>query len=223
MGSLRLAVARDEAFCFYYNENFRELERAGFDMVFFSPLRAKGLPENIAGLYIGGGYPELHAGVLSGNNSLMVDINARIADGMPVIAECGGFMYLTSGIRDESGTEYPMCGVFDPVCIKKDRLVRFGYVEVFDSTGSWLDSGEGIRGHEFHYYDTSDRAASERAAGSGPCGVEARIVKASGGAEYGGIYISGSIWAGWPHLYFRSRPAYAESFFRKCSSYRRIM
>ena len=244
MGSLRLAVAWDEAFCFYYNENFRELERAGFELAFFSPLRGQTLPEDAAGLYIGGGYPELHAGTLSGNGKILVDIKQKTDTGMPVVAECGGFMYLTAAIKDEEGAEHSMCGVFDLICVKKDSLVRFGYVEIFDRGGLWLKAEKGIRGHEFHYYDTvkplsegkADAGApvisaggsagfpdGERVGNPGAFWDGARIVKASSGREYSGIYVSDSIWAGWPHLYFRSAPGFAGRFFEKCRAYRGVM
>ncbi len=252
MGSLRLAIACDEAFCFYYQENIRELERAGFEVVCFSPLRDKELPVDISGIYIGGGYPELHAKKLAENKSMLVDIKRKVGFGMPIIAECGGFMYLmnsvdirsehdsfhnnetvNSGASSQGGadgyvvsqhspetdspvvedaikTKYEMCSIFQTECEKKDRLVRFGYVEVFDKTGLWLDPAMGIRGHEFHYYEAGDN------------GDSANIVKASTGDTYKGIHITDTIWAGWPHLYFRSNTEFARVFAVKCERYRTI-
>lgn len=215
MGSLRLAIACDEAFCFYYQENIRELERAGFEVVCFSPLRDKELPVDISGIYIGGGYPELHAKKLAENKSMLVDIKRKVGFGMPIIAECGGFMYLTDSVdinyenisMSDEIERYEMCGVFDTECEKKDRLVRFGYVEIFDKTGLWLDPVMGIKGHEFHYYDAEDN------------GDGANIVKASTEEPYEGIHITDTIWAGWPHLYFRSNPEFARAFALKCERY----
>lgn len=214
MGSLRLAVARDEAFCFYYNENLRELERAGFEITGFSPLHDRELPGDTAGLYIGGGYPELHAKTLSKNEGVLVDIKHKADSGMPILAECGGFMYLTEAITDENGKSRKMCGIFDVKCVKTDRLVRFGYVGIFDNTGHWLEPGKGVKGHEFHYYDTVKEGAI-CTNGSG-----AKIIKASNGTEYTGIYITDTIWAGWPHLYFRSESAFVEKFYDKCRTYK---
>ena len=215
MGSLRLAIARDEAFCFYYQENIRELERAGFEIVYFSPLRDDMLPDESSGLYIGGGYPELHARVLSENTDIAVDINHNISSGMPVFAECGGFMYLTERVSDPSGDEmYAMCGILAGECRKTERLVRFGYVEIYDETGSWLEAGDSIRGHEFHYYDCSGNGD---ASGNGE---GAFVKKASTGDGYRGIHITDTIWAGWPHLYLGSSKGFAKSFYRKCGKFK---
>jgi cobyrinic acid a,c-diamide synthase len=227
MGSLRLAVARDEAFCFYYRENFRELERLGFETVFFSPLRGEKLPDGCTGLYIGGGYPELHAKRLEENRGLKVDIKMKASEGLPIVAECGGYMYLTGSVGVDavdinnkaglSGVEsaertggagsFEMCGVIDAVCTKRERLVRFGYVEIADKTGCWMPEGERIRGHEFHYYDSTDN-------GSG-----ALVSRASNGSAYSEIHVDETMWAGWPHLYFRSCAGFTRSFAEKCKKY----
>lgn len=218
MGSLRLAVARDEAFCFYYEENLREMERAGLETVFFSPLKDERLPEGAAGLYIGGGYPELHGERLEANERIRVDIKQKVLEGMPVLAECGGFMFLMNriyadsvDINRQSETEgsvdsdgYGMCGVIDAECSKQERLVRFGYVEIADGTGSWLEQGETVRGHEFHYFDSTDNGAG------------ALVKRAATGSTYREIHITDTMWAGWPHLYLRSCPQFARSFARKC-------
>ncbi len=210
MGSLKAAVARDEAFCFYYVENFREFERAGIEPVFFSPLRQEKLPQDVSGLYIGGGYPELHAEVLAANKNMLVDINQKVTKGMPVIAECGGFMYLNKGIETADGRIHKACGIFEDTCKGKGKLVRFGYVEIEDSTGKWLPEGKRIRGHEFHYFDTDNN-------GSG-----AIVKKASGKKVYREIHITDTVWAGWPHLYFRSAPGFAKIFADKCMVYKGI-
>lgn len=209
MGYLRLAVARDAAFCFYYNENLRELARAGLEPVFFSPLSDRALPEDVAGLYIGGGYPELHAEGLSANSSLMVDIRQKAAAGLPVFAECGGFMYLTERIITEEVDikQFGMCGIIKAECKKRERLVRFGYVNIRDKTGLWLDKDAVIRGHEFHYFDADDN------------GDGAEVVKASGDTVYNEIHITDTMWAGWPHLYLPGASGFAESFEKKCEAY----
>ncbi len=209
MGYLRLAVARDDAFCFYYNENLRELARTGLEPVFFSPLEDSTLPDDVSGLYIGGGYPELHAERLSMNRSLIVDIRSKAAAGLPILAECGGFIYLTERIIDDQVdiNQRDMCGLIKTGCAKTDRLVRFGYVYIRDRTGLWLDKDAVIRGHEFHYFDADDN------------GDGAEVVKASGDASYNEIHITDTMWAGWPHLYLPGSSGFAESFEKKCKAY----
>lgn len=128
--AVRFGVARDEAFCFYYPENLELLERAGARLVFFSPLRDASLPADLDGLYLGGGYPESHAARLSPNTAMREAVRAHIERGKPVYAECGGFMYLTRGIRDVAGRFFPMVGTYPTVARMLPRLSRLGYVEV---------------------------------------------------------------------------------------------
>jgi cobyrinic acid a,c-diamide synthase len=147
---VRLAVARDEAFCFYYEENMDELRRNGAQIVSFSPLTDTELPEDIHGLYFGGGYPELHAGELSRNQPLIRQIIKNYQNGMPFYAECGGLMYLTQGIiiGEES---HPLAGILPGWCEMGSRLTM-GYREVTTNRDTLLGpSGLHLRGHEFHY------------------------------------------------------------------------
>ena len=106
----RIAVARDEAFCFYYEDNLRILEKCGAALIPFSPLRDKTLPENIHALYLGGGYPELYAKALSENVSMLGSIRNAVSDSLPTLAECGGYLYLLESLEDEAGVSYPMAG-----------------------------------------------------------------------------------------------------------------
>ena len=169
--SPRIAVARDEAFNFYYEDNLEMLQECGARLVFFSPVHDRELPE-AEGLLIGGGYPELYAKELSENESMRASICARAAEGLPVLAECGGFMYLQQAMElpEKSGASqvdfsvkksFPMCGVLPGTCRMTDKLVRFGYIEL-ENKGAWagaagyLQSGHHIRGHEFHYFDSTD-------------------------------------------------------------------
>ena len=146
--SVRIGIAEDEAFCFYYYENLRELERAGAELVSFSPLRDE-LPD-VDGLYIGGGYPELYASRLEAAPALR-QIKSASEDGMPIYGECGGLMYLGQGIESESGS-YKMVGALPCTTIMEKRLVALGYVNA-DVTGEnpVAKIGQNIRGHEFHY------------------------------------------------------------------------
>ena len=148
---VRFGVARDEAFCFYYPDNLELLEAAGAELVFFSPRHDPHLPPNLQGLYLGGGYPEVHAEQLAANITMCQEIKAFIEQGHVVYAECGGFMYLTEGIRDISGRLFPMVGVYPTVARMLPRFKALGYVEVeIEKAAGPFPRGR-ARGHEFHY------------------------------------------------------------------------
>ncbi len=149
---VRLGVARDEAFCFYYQDNLDMLQQAGAELVFFSPLHDADLPPALDGLYLGGGYPELHAAQLSGNVTMREQIRAFSRAGRPVYAECGGFMYLTRAITDTHGEAFAMVGVFPVRATMDKRLRRLGYRQVQMRADTLLGrTGELCYGHEFHY------------------------------------------------------------------------
>lgn len=154
----RLAVARDEAFCFYYQENFDLLQSCGYELVEFSPLHDIALPANIVGVYLGGGYPELYARTLSENIAMRRDIFNFAANGGFVYGECGGFMYMTRELTDGEGTVHPMSSIF-PVSVRmKPRLSRLGYRSVSFQKDCLLGAGgETVYGHEFHYSDIVER------------------------------------------------------------------
>lgn len=135
---LRLAVARDEAFCFYYEANLELLQECGAEVVYFSPIHDAHLPENISGLLLGGGYPELAAEALSRNETMLANIRQAIASGMPSLAECGGFLYLHEELQGENGTYYPMAGVIKGRSYNTGKLCRFGYVEIHSESAKKL-------------------------------------------------------------------------------------
>ncbi|MBR1930128.1 MAG: cobyrinate a,c-diamide synthase [Lachnospiraceae bacterium] len=195
-----LAVARDEVFCFYYEENLRMLEQAGVRLVPFSPLHDKALPEGTCGILLGGGYPELRVKELAENISMLQSIRAAIRDGVPSVAECGGFLYLHETLGDEAQGEYKMVGVIPGRAVKQSRLVRFGYVEIAEKATHFLPPGETIRGHEFHYYDSENN------------GTDCTARKPVGGREWECIQASEKHWWGFPHLYYRSNPAFVRHF-----------
>jgi len=148
---VRIGVARDKAFCFYYEDNLDALRAAGAEVVFFSPLHDAALPPNISGLYLGGGYPELYAATLSANHSLLAAIQEAHAHGLPIYAECGGLMYLTEALEDTEGQRYPMVGIVPGVCRMERRLI-LGYREVRLAGDGLLGAAkQKLRGHEFHY------------------------------------------------------------------------
>ncbi len=150
--SCRLGVAWDEAFCFYYQDNLDMLRDAGAELVLFSPLYDKALPEHLDGLYLGGGYPELHAAGLAANRAMREQILAFSRSYKPVYAECGGFMYLTEAVISTDGQEYPLAAVYPTVSRMGTQLRRLGYRQVKMQTDTLLGSkGGSCYGHEFHY------------------------------------------------------------------------
>lgn len=218
---VRIAIARDEAFCFYYKANLEMLEEAGCELVPFSPLRDKKLPGDISGLILGGGYPELYGEKLSANRTLLAEIRKQLEDGMPCIAECGGFMYLHEEMEDENGNTYPMAGVIKGRTCPTGKLVRFGYVSITGNPSrepegtetfceekeAYLKSGERIRGHEFHYWDSTDS------------GNDCMAVKPDGKRKWGCIHMNGNLFAGYPHLYLPSMPEFAYRFADRCRTW----
>ncbi|SHO50118.1 cobyrinate a,c-diamide synthase [Desulfopila aestuarii] len=150
----RLAVARDEAFCFYYQENFDLFESCGFELVEFSPLHDTSLPANLDGIYLGGGYPELYGQKLSANVEMRRAIANFATNGGFVYGECGGFMYMTRDLTDGDGEVFPMAAIF-PVSVRmKPRLSRLGYRTARIQNDCLLGrAGETVYGHEFHYSD----------------------------------------------------------------------
>ncbi len=201
----RIAVARDEAFCFYYDENLRLLEKMGADLIFFSPLHDAHLPENIQGILLGGGYPELFAQKLSENISMREAISNAIKDGMPSLAECGGFMYLHESIEDASGEKYPMCGLIPRNCYNTGKLVRFGYITMKEKMARFLPMDAGnIRAHEFHYYDCEEN------------GSDAIATKPVTGRNWESALIGENHWWGFAHLYYGSNETFPRVFVEAC-------
>ena len=199
----RIAVAKDNAFCFIYEENIEILEDLGCEIAYFSPLKDEKLPDNISGLYLCGGYPELYPEELSRNESLCKEIKEMITKGIPTIAECGGFMYLHDSIEG-----IPMVGLIQGDCIKTDKLQRFGYIEIRALKDNLLSKeGESIRVHEFHYYDSEN------------CGEDFMAKKASNGLEYLCCHASDSLYAGFPHIYLPANPDFAKSFVKNAEKW----
>lgn len=203
-----IAVAKDEAFCFYYADNLRMLAESGAELKYFSPLHDKDLPENCHALLFGGGYPELYAKGLSENTSMLAAVRRAVESGMPVVAECGGFMYLHSEIVDKDGIRYACAGVIPAKCSFMGRLVRFGYIELQEKESHFLPEGGKIKGHEFHYFDSTDN------------GKDVLAVKPATGRTYPCIISGENYWMGFPHLYYPSNPKFAENFVKKAEKYR---
>ena len=206
---VRIAVAQDEAFCFTYAETLEAFRDAGAEVVFFSPLRDTALPENIGGLYLPGGYPELHARELSENTSLLREIKQKIKSGLPTAAECGGFLYLGQSLTDAEGQSWPMVGVLPGEAKDAGRLVRFGYAALSaDSDSMLFRAGESFPIHEFHHWDSTANGAALAAK------------KPVGGAEWRCGFIDEHFYAGFPHLYWAGTPL-PQRFAAAAENYRR--
>ena len=206
---VRIAVAQDEAFCFAYAETLEAFRDAGAEVVFFSPLRDTALPENIGGLYLPGGYPELHARELSENTSLLREIKQKIKSGLPTAAECGGFLYLGQSLTDAEGQSWPMAGVLPGEAKDAGRLVRFGYAALSaDSDSMLFRAGESFPIHEFHHWDSTAN------------GVALAAKKPVGGAEWRCGFVNEHFYAGFPHLYWAGTPL-PQRFAAAAENYRR--
>ncbi len=210
--SFRLGIAMDEAFCFYYQDNLRLLERLGGELVYFSPIHDRSLPEQLDGLILGGGYPELYCEALSLNESMRESVKKAAEGGLPVLGECGGYLYLLEELEAEDGRIWPMTGVLKGKGYKKGKNSRFGYIGVeAEKDRLYLKPGEQIRGHEFHYWD---------------CEVleeewVMRAKKPVGNRSWPCIRIKNQVMAGFPHLFYPSCPAFAVRFAKACVRYKR--
>lgn len=207
--TVRIGVARDEAFCFYYEENLKLLEQAGAELVFFSPIHGEKLPDNLAGLLIGGGYPELYARELEENAGMRGDVYRACKGGMPFLAECGGFMYLHEALENAEGETYSMCGALPGKCFHAGKLIRFGYIELEEKNGFFLKDGARIKGHEFHYYDSENNGQS--------CIAQ----KPVSGQRFECVHANPNQFFGFPHLYYPSCPAFAEHFLEEARAFRK--
>ena len=185
-----IAIARDGAFNFIYEETIAAFERAGAEIAFFSPLTDDAVPEGTCGIYLPGGYPELYGKELEANTAMRSAIRQAIQDRMPTIAECGGFLYLSDTLEDENGNPWNMVGALPGRSANTGRLVRFGYGRISSEEDNMLlKKGEQLPVHEFHYWDTTDT------------GCDMHFAKATGAKEWDFGFASDTLYAGFPHLY----------------------
>jgi cobyrinic acid a,c-diamide synthase len=200
VSTVRLGVAQDEAFCFYYQDNLDMLKEAGAELVQFSPLHDKTLPDNLDGLYFGGGYPELHTARLAANQSMRAQISAFSRSGRPVYGECGGFMYLCKSIADSNGQEQPMVGVYPVTARMGQRLRRLGYRQMTMQTENIFGpAGAVLHGHEFHYSEIDLM----------PETVQRAALLDDGRSE---CYLIDKTLAGYVHLHWGQTPEAARHF-----------
>jgi cobyrinic acid a,c-diamide synthase len=208
---IRIAVARDSAFNFYYQENMELLEANGAELVYFSPLAGEVLPENVDGLYIGGGFPEEFAEDLSKNEHVKASIREAIEQGLPTLAECGGFMFLTESIRTTEGITYPMVGIIPGAINMQNRLAALGYREILGEQGNFLiGEGDTAKGHEFHYSTFHPNIEEV------PYAYQTKGMR---GIQQEG-YMQGNLVAGYTHIHFASCPRVVENWVHKCSEWK---
>ena len=207
---LRIAVARDEAFCFYYQENMELLESLGVELITFSPIHDQELPAKVSGVILGGGYPENYAKALSENTSMLVSIRQAWENKMPFLAECGGFLYLHRELEGSDGIFYPLAGVIPDKAWKTNRLGRFGYITLTpDHPDTCLIRK--IKGHEFHYWE------------SGDCGTCWTAKKPLSDRSWSCVHSEQGQIAGFPHLYYPSAPEFAEQWLEMCRKWSRTV
>jgi cobyrinic acid a,c-diamide synthase len=209
--AVRIGVARDEAFCFYYQDNLDMLIQAGAQLVPFSPLKDHGLPDSISGIYLGGGYPELHGARLAENRTMREAIHCASQNNMPIYGECGGFMYLCRELVDPEGKIHPMTGCFPFRTRMHPNLRTLGYRKISVSKESIIGpKGMEARGHEFHYSDIEPGPDGQGiAANYHVAGRKGQEMQREG---YGRNRTLGS----YIHLHFGSNPQIAESFVQSC-------
>ena len=190
----RMAVAMDKAFCFYYQENLDFLRQHGWELIPFSPLHDAALPEQVHAILLGGGYPELYAKELSANEPMLASIRNAHAEGIKILAECGGFLYLQEHLEDEMGNCWPMVGLIHADGFRTEKLGRFGYVSLTQN------GAVRIKGHEFHYWESTAPGSAFRAE------------KPQSDRGWDCMYRTDSLLAGFPHLYYLSGPDLILSF-----------
>lgn len=207
---VRIGVAEDEAFCFFYADNFRLLGEMGAEIVPFSPMEDKQLPDDLDGLLLYGGYPELNGKKLEQNTTMKDMIREKLKAGMPCMAECGGFMYLHEEMEGMDGNFYQMAGVIPGKAYRTPKLSRFGYVTLRQKKPAlgMEDFGE-IPAHEFHYFDSEN------------CGGDFHAAKPESKRGWDCIHGTDTMLAGFPHLYYYGNPEVPKAFLKKCLAYKK--
>ena len=213
---VKIGVAKDEAFSFYYPESLRVLEEMGAELVAFSPLRDAALPK-VDGLLFGGGFPEMFLQQLADNQSMIDSIRTAAGQGIPIVAECGGYMYLCRSVTDFDGKQYSMAGLIAENCRMEKRLQTVGYVEATALVDNVLcQAGETLRGHEFHFsrMEPADSAQSSQAA--------FQITKNRTGLSAPGGFAGANLVASYLHIHFAGNLAAARRFVEQCANYRNL-
>ena len=209
----KIAVAKDAAFNFYYEESLNELEKRGAEIVYFSPLESETLPENISGLIIGGGFPEMFAEKLQANKKIRATIRAAAENNLPIYAECGGFMYLMDSITDFGGRNFEMCGVIAARAVMTDKLQTVGYIDAEILRDCIIGkAGEKLHAHEFHF-STAEISADKNI-------FACRRIRT--GKVFRAGFTEKNIVASYLHIHFAGCPNAADNFIAACKSYKKI-
>lgn len=217
--NLRIGLAKDEAFCFFYEDNLQLLRDMGAELIPFSPIHDKHLPEKLDGLLLYGGYPELNGKALEENASMRQEIATAIKGGMPCLAECGGFMYLHEKMEGMDGKLYDMAGIIPGKVWRTPRLTRFGYITLEQNNGQMTETkirvlGEADLGHspahEFHYFDSEN------------CGTTFHASKPESNRGWDCIHGTDHLLVGFPHLYYYANPRIPQAFLKKCLEYKEL-
>lgn len=208
---VRIGIARDDAFHFYYHDSLEALERAGAELVTFSPMRDTAMPDGLDGLYLGGGYPEVHAKELSHNAGMIRSVADFAGTGKPVYAECGGLIYLSSGVETVDGARYQLAGVLPVWARMRSSYKSLGYAEAMLRHDTLLGvQGDSIRGHMFHYSELAED----------PLGRDgwsaAYAVRRNRGGEAQEGYSKGGVLATYLHANLGAHPRALESFVERC-------
>ena len=207
--AVRIGLASDDAFCFFYQDNLELLRKMGAELVPFSPLYDEKIPENLSGLLLYGGYPELYAERLSENETMRTSIRNALENGMPCIAECGGFMYLQEYMQDESGEIFPMTGFLKGKSYPTGSLKRFGYVTLTEGHIFGTEAGA-VPAHEFHYYDSE------------VCGEAFLAKKPMSERSWKCMVSTDTILAGYPHIHYYGNEKIPENFMKRCRRYNEL-
>ncbi|KYZ76718.1 cobyrinic acid a,c-diamide synthase [Anaerosporomusa subterranea] len=211
---VRIGVAQDDVFSFYYPQSQDALAAQGAEIVPFSPLRDASLPD-VDGLILGGGFPEMFVDQLTANQSMRQAIYQAGRQGMPIYAECGGLMYLSHSINDFAGRSHAMVGLVPATCAMQNKLETVGYVEATALCDNVLcQAGDVIRGHEFHF----SRMLLDHEVGDFPWAFQFKKIRT--GAAYPGGFMTDNILASYLHLHFAGNQQAARRFVEKCKQFK---
>ena len=205
---VKIGLAEDEAFCFFYEDNLKLLEEMGAELVPFSPIHDKELPSGIHGLLLYGGYPELYGKELEENFSMRSQIKEVLLEGMPVLAECGGFIYLHDTFEDETGIFRQGVGRIEGKVFNTGKLSRFGYIEASCKKPVFGTLIGTCPAHEFHYFDSTN------------CGADFYAKKPASQRGWDCIHSTSAMVAGFPHFYYYGNPELPKAFMNCCRKFK---